>query len=262
MFSIHDKATTLCDGISRREALRVGGIGFGGLSLASLIRNRALASPVGTSSLPGFGKAKSVIVFGLVGGIPQHETWDPKPNAPAEIRGEFGTISSRTPGLQVGELMPKTAQLTDKIAVLRSVVTNDNAHSSSGYQMLTGIEHNPLNRESALPGPPNDHPSLAAVVRALRKDKGLPSSIVLPEHIWNDGNKPWPGQDAGFIGRAHDPLLELDLPRLLIREDRPVLVRNRIRFRRDVVNDEKRIEQRVDGVHCKSTSVCMMKVEE
>ena len=103
--------------------------------------------------------------------------------------------------------MPKTAQLTDKIAVLRSVVTNDNAHSSSGYQMLTGIEHSPLNRESALPGPPNDHPSLAAVIRALREDKGLPSSVVIPEHIWNDGNKPWPGQDAGFIGRAHDPWL-------------------------------------------------------
>lgn len=207
MFSIHDKPIKLCDGISRREAIRVGGIGFGGLSLTNLFRNRAQANPMGASSLPGFGKAKSVIVFGLVGGIPQHETWDPKPNAPAEIRGEFGTISSRTPGLHVGELMPKTAQLTDKIAVLRSVVTNDNAHSSSGYQMLTGIEHNPLNRESALPGPPNDHPSLAAVVRALRKDKGLPSSIVLPEHIWNDGNKPWPGQDAGFIGRAHDPWL-------------------------------------------------------
>ncbi len=197
----------LCDGISRREALRVGGLGLGGLSLADLLENRAQASPATNSSLPGFGKAKSVIVFGLIGGLPQHETWDPKPNAPEEIRGEFGVISSKTPGFHVGELMPKTARLTDKMAVLRAVATNDNAHSSSGYQMLTGIEHNPLNRESALPGPPNDHPSLAAVIRALGEDKGLPSSVVLPEHIWNDGNKPWPGQDAGFIGRAHDPWL-------------------------------------------------------
>ena len=207
MFSIRDQGTTLCDGISRREALRVGGLGLGGLSLAGLLKNRAQANPAGSSNLPGFGKTKSVIVFGLVGGLPQHETWDPKPSAPEEIRGEFGTTPSKTLGYHVGELMPKTALLTDKIAVLRGVVTNDNAHSSSGYQMLTGIEHNPLNRENALPGPPNNHPSLAAVVRALRKDKGLPSSIVLPEHIWNDGNKPWPGQNAGFIGRAHDPWL-------------------------------------------------------
>ncbi|MEC9095871.1 MAG: DUF1501 domain-containing protein, partial [Planctomycetota bacterium] len=207
MFSIRDQGTTLCDGISRREALRVGGLGLGGLSLAGLLKNRAQANPAGSSNLPGFGKTKSVIVFGLVGGLPQHETWDPKPSAPEEIRGEFGTTPSKTPGYHVGELMPKTALLTDKIAVLRGVVTNDNAHSSSGYQMLTGIEHNPLNRENALPGPPNNHPSLAAVVRALREDKGLPSSIVLPEHIWNDGNKPWPGQNAGFIGRAHDPWL-------------------------------------------------------
>ena len=207
MLSIQDHGAKLCDGLTRREALRVGGIGLGGLSLSNLLRNRALANPATTSNISGFGKAKSIIVFGLVGGLPQHESWDPKPDAPEEIRGEFGTTSTKTPGFQIGELMPKTAQLTDKIAVLRSVVTNDNAHSSSGYQMLTGIEHSPLNRESALPGPPNDHPSLAAVIRALREDKGLPSSVVIPEHIWNDGNKPWPGQDAGFIGRAHDPWL-------------------------------------------------------
>ena len=64
MFSIHDKGTTLCDGISRREALRVGGLGLGGLSLAGLLKQRAQANPAGNSNLPGFGKAKSVIVFG------------------------------------------------------------------------------------------------------------------------------------------------------------------------------------------------------
>ncbi len=236
MLTIHDKGMTLCDGVTRREALRVGGLGLGGLSLANLLKTRAKASPVAASGLPGFGKAKSVIVFGLIGGIPQHETWDPKPDAPAEIRGEFGAIPTSTPGLHVGELMPKTARLTDKIAVLRAVVTNDNSHSSSGYQMLTGIEHNPMNRENALPGAPNDHPSLAAVVRALREDRGLPSSIILPEHIWNDGNKPWPGQDAGFAGRAHDPWLikcypnenRFDVPGMTLTNDlTPVRVNNR-----------------------------------
>jgi hypothetical protein len=209
MFSVYGDNTQLCDGLTRREMMRLGGLSLGGLSLASLLKNRALsAASTQTSQGPGFGKAKSVILFGLVGGIPQHETWDPKPEAPEEIRGEFGVTATKTPGLMVGELMPKVAQLTDKIAVLRAMVTRDNSHSSSGYQMLTGIEHQPLSRENALPVPPNDYPSMGAMVRALKNDAGqLPSAITIPEHIWNDGNKPWPGQDAGQLGRRHDPWL-------------------------------------------------------
>ena len=107
----HKTGLTQCDGISRREWLRVGGIGLGGLSLSSLLNNRALAvdrrAPSDRSI--SFGKAKSVIVFNLNGGVPQHETWDPKPNAPENIRGEFGVTSTSTPGYHVGELMPQVA---------------------------------------------------------------------------------------------------------------------------------------------------------
>ena len=203
MLSIHDEGRSLCDGITRREWLRLGGLGLGSLSLAGLLSSQAKAS-----ARKPRGKAKSVILFGLVGGPPQHETWDPKPNAPAEIRGSFGTIRTKTTGLVVGELMPKTAKLTDRIAVLRAVSTNDNAHSSSGYQMLTGIPHQPLNQESATPKPPNNWPAPGAIVRALRPDGGqLPAAITLPEHIWNDGNFPWPGQDAGLLGNRHNPWL-------------------------------------------------------
>jgi hypothetical protein len=197
----------LCDGMSRRRWLQVGSVALGGLTLPRLLaaQNQLAASP---TDAPSFGRAKSVIIFGLVGGPPQHETWDPKPEAPAEIRGEFGAIPSKTPGLNVGELMPRTAQWTEKIAVLRAVVTGDNAHSSSGYQMLTGVPHAPLNQESAIPKAPNDWPSMGGLVRALRQRPGqLPAAVTLPEHIWNDGNSPWPGQDAGFLGPAHDPWL-------------------------------------------------------
>ena len=204
MLSLHDDGTRLCDGLTRREMLRVGGIGLGGLSLGSLLAARQSVA----NNRGSFGRAKSVILFGLTGGAPQHETWDSKPDAPAEIRGDFGVIHSRTPGLLVGELMPRTARWTEKIAVLRAVVTGDNAHSSSGYQMLTGIPHQPLNKESALPKPPNDWPCLGALVRATREDRGrLPAAITVPEHIWNDGNFPWPGQDAGFLGQQFDPWL-------------------------------------------------------
>jgi hypothetical protein len=104
--------------------------------------------------------------------------------------------------------MPLTAALTQKIAVLRAVSTNDNAHSSSGYQMLTGVPHQPMNAESVTPKPPNNWPSMGSIVRYLRPGAGrLPSAITIPEHIWNDGNFPWPGQDAGLLGRKHDPWL-------------------------------------------------------
>jgi len=197
----------LCDGLTRREWLRVGGIGLGGLSLPGLFQARARAESSGT------GKAKSVIVLFNGGGIPHHESWDPKPEAPVEVRGDFGTIATRTPGLFVGELMPKTAMLTDKIAVIRTMVTGDNAHSTSGYQMLTGMPHIPLNRENAAPGKPNDWPSYNAIVRALRPSRGgLPSSISLPRRLANNGGQdPWPGTDAGFLGRRYDPwMLECD----------------------------------------------------
>lgn len=204
MLRVLDSGQSLCDGLTRREWLRIGGVGLGGLNLARLLETQARAGNRRQTA----GMAKGVIVFGLVGGPPQHETWDPKPSAPAEIRGEFGVIPTATPGLFVGELMPRTARLTDRIAVLRAVATDDNAHSSSGYQMLTGVPHQPLNQESATPRPPNHWPSLGALVRALTPDHGrLPSAVTLPEHIWNDGNFPWPGQDAGFLGPRFHPWL-------------------------------------------------------
>lgn len=208
MFSIQGPTQRLCDRVSRREMLRVGGIGLGGLTLPHLLRQRAE-----TAENQPRARAKSVIVLFNTGGVPQHETWDPKPEAPPEVRGAFGAIATRTPGLLVGELMPKTAALTDKIAVIRTMVTGDNSHSTSGYQMLTGVPHIPLSRENSLPGKPNDVPSLNALVQALRPPRGgLPASVMLPRRLANfDGLYPWPGADAGVIGRKFDPwLMECD----------------------------------------------------
>jgi hypothetical protein len=185
----------------------MGALSLGGITLPQLLQDRAQATTAGR------GRAKSVIILFNTGGIPHHETWDPKPDAPAEIRGAFGAISTRTPGLFVGELMPRSAELTEHIAVVRTMVTGDNAHSTSGYQMLTGVPHVPLNRENAGPGKPNDWPAMNALVRALRPPRGgLPSSIALPRRLANNGGQdPWPGTDAGFLGRHLDPwLLECD----------------------------------------------------
>ena len=210
MLSLNHYGPTLCDGLSRREWLRIGGLSALGIGLPQLIRSQAHAvAPMHANGLSGsFGKAKSCIVLFLLGGPPQHETWDPKPDAPSEIRGDLGTIATATPGLRIGELMPMTAKWTDRIAVLRAMATDDNAHSSSGYWMLTGYPHSPKNNENALPGAPNNWPCIASVVRHLKGDAtSLPGSVRLPEEIWNTGRILWPGQDAGWLGDHADPWL-------------------------------------------------------
>jgi hypothetical protein len=213
MLTLQQDGSRLCDGLIRREWLRAGNLGLFGLSLPSLLQaRRAEAAPVGIGQ--PFGQAKACIVLFLMGGPPQHETWDPKPEAPAEIRGDLKPISSAVPGLWVGELMPRVARLADKCCVLRAVSTNDNAHSSSGYWMLTGYPHQPINVENSKPGAPNNWPCIGAAIRKLRQADGLhaaglPHAITLPEHIWNTGGITWPGQDAGFLGRAADPWLLL-----------------------------------------------------
>lgn len=208
MLLFQANSTRLCDRLTRREWLRVGGLGTFGLSAGSL-RSAHAAQPAATGELAAsFGKAKRCIVLFMLGGPPQHETWDPKPQAPTEIRGDFGTIATATPGYHVGELMPQTAKLTEQIAVLRAMATDDNAHSSSGYWMLTGRPHSPKGQENALPGAPNNWPSLPAVVRHLKGDHtSLPGAIRLPEEIWNTGRIVWPGQDAGWLGDHADPWL-------------------------------------------------------
>jgi hypothetical protein len=117
------------------------------------------------------GKARSCIVLFLMGGPPQHSTWDPKPAAPAEVRGEFKPISTTVPGIQICELLPRTAQLAEHFAILRAVSTRDNAHSSSGYYMLTGQPHQPMNAENANPGAPNNWPTLGAMVHKLHAQR-------------------------------------------------------------------------------------------
>ena len=201
MLDLQDRAPRLCDGLLRRTALRVGGLAALGLSLPELLAGRAQAK-----SSPG--RAKNCIVLFLMGGPPQHSTWDPKPAMPPEIRGEFGPIATNVPGIRFGSVLPRLARHADKLCVLRAMSTDDNAHSSSGYYMLTGVPHAPMNAENVNPGPPNDWPTLGGIVRRLRGDRGgLPSAVRLPMHIFNTDSSVWPGQDAGFLGRTADPWL-------------------------------------------------------
>jgi len=206
MLTLRSVGACLCDRISRRDVLHAGALGALGVSMADLLRGRARASTPPDRARGG--QAKACIILFLMGGPPQHSTWDPKPEAPAEIRGEFGPIETAVPGVHFSELMPRLARQADKICVLRAVSTSDNAHSSSGYYMLTGQPHRPMNFENANPGAPNDWPTLGGVVTRLRRGAGgMPAAVRLPMRIFNTDGSVWPGQDAGFLGRNADPWL-------------------------------------------------------
>jgi hypothetical protein len=205
MLALHDDGFRLCDGLTRRELLRAGGLGLFGLSLPAFLQcrgARAAAPAAGRAS----GRARACILLYLSGGPPQHETWDPKPDAPAEVRGEFRPVATSVPGLRVGELMPRVAGLAHRCCVLRAVATDDNAHSSSGHWMLTGRPYPRPNTECNAPSAA-DWPCLGAVVRRLRPGRGLPAAVTLPERMISNANIVAVGQGAGFLGHSADPWL-------------------------------------------------------
>src|SRR5271167_1416382 len=106
-----------CDGVSRRGFLKIGSLGLAGLTLADVLRARAIASPGEGASVAD----RSVILIWLDGGPPQHETYDPKPDAPREYRGPLKAIPTAVPGVLVSELLPKHARLMDKMSIIRSL---------------------------------------------------------------------------------------------------------------------------------------------
>lgn len=208
MLQILGHRARLCDGLSRREMLRVGGLGAMGLSLPTLLQAQRVQASPAANDVPGRGSAKSCIILFLMGGPPQHSTWDPKPDAAPECRGEFGPINTAVPGMQICELFPRTSLVMDQFAILRAMHSGDNAHSSSGYYMMTGQPHAPMNFENANPGFPNDYPNMGSIVRKfLSATSALPTAIRLPHRIFNTDGSVWPGQDAGFLGRPAEPWL-------------------------------------------------------
>src|SRR5439155_18197834 len=126
--------------VSRREALRIGGLVGFGLSLPELLAQRAASGAEGHGT---FGRAKSIIALYLHGGHPQQETFDPKPNGPSAVRGEFGAISTSLPGVQFCEVLPKTAKIAHKIAIVRSMSHGNANHVSASLPAQTGHTHPP-----------------------------------------------------------------------------------------------------------------------
>lgn len=204
MLTVAGSPQRICDGKSRRDVLRIGALGGFGLTLADLLR----AEPAKPSD-SSFGRAKRCILLFLTGGPPQHDTFDPKPEAPRDIRGEFKPIATNVPGVFVAELFPRLARSADKYCIVRAVAHSDTVHTSAGYTMLTGVYHPLPNQPTAnLVRPtPNDHPHLGSIVGQVRGWRnGMPPFVALPEVIKDAAVNEFPGQGAGFLGRIHGPL--------------------------------------------------------
>jgi hypothetical protein len=200
MFRVHGAARRLCDGLSRRDFLVVGSLAPLGLSPAAAREHRR----------DHFGRAKRCLLLFLTGGPPQLDTWDLKPDAPAEIRGELRPITTNVPGIRISELFPRLAQCADRYCILRSLTHGDSTHTSAGYTMLTGIVHPKANSPtSALIHPsPDDHPHLSALLAKSRpRRSGLPAAVALPEVIRDAGVNEFPGQGPGLLGKAYAPFL-------------------------------------------------------
>jgi Protein of unknown function (DUF1501) len=187
--------------------LHAGGLGFLGLTLPDLLAANAVRAAAGVGG--AFGKAKACILLFMWGGPSQLDTWDPKPDAPVEVRGEFKPIATRTPGIRISEHFPRLAQLSNRYAVIRSMTHDDPAHLSSVHHILTG-RHAPRVKSDADPPSRRDWPHIGSVLAWLR-----PAATCLPPFI----TMPWivshpaapggiaPGQNAGWLGPGYDPFV-------------------------------------------------------
>lgn len=185
--------------LSRRSLLRVGGMGMFGMTLPKLI----LAEEVARNPKL-IAKAKSVIFMFQWGGPSHLETFDMKPDAPSGIRGFHKPMSSNADGIQVNSLLQKTAQIMDKVTLIRSVHHTMKNHNSAGYYALTG--HAPPSDDQRLKDTPDLFPAYSSVAdKMLAASDEVPTSVHLP-FVVSDGTQT-PGQFASFLGKAHDPFL-------------------------------------------------------
>ena len=195
--------TELPPTISRRQVLATS-LGYAGLSLTDFLQLQAIAREKKNETK---GKAKSCIILFAWGGMSHLETWDPKPDAPKEIRGSFDTIPTATPGIHIGEHMPYLAKQTNKLAIVRSMHHGSSAHGKAMYWNFTG--HKPPQSDTAANLPPSssDWPSLLSVISKFKSaPPGLPSSIRIPYPLVDNGTLQ-AGEYGGWLGSSYNPIV-------------------------------------------------------
>lgn len=200
-----------CDNLTRRQLMRVGAVGLGGLSLPRLLQaGETTRKPGDAAPRP---RARSVVILYLSGGPSQLDMWDMKPEAPVEVRGTFRPIETRVPGIQVCEHMPRMAKVADRYSIVRSMSHGEADHLKAGYWVMTGapllrpvVQASGMRRE--------DRPHTGAVLsRHLRGSATVPAFVTIPEYISPVGVAR-PGQHGGFLGAEFDPYLVNSDPNL------------------------------------------------
>lgn len=218
-----------CDGLSRRDFLQAGSLGAVGLGMAEFSALQAQGAVNSKSDVNG------ILIFNL-GAPSQLDTWDMKPQAPAEIRGPFQAIPTSAPGVTISEMFPGMAKLGDKISFVRSVYHTAAAVHDTGHQMM---------QTGRLFSGGLESPNVGAVLGFLKGRQGdLPPSVVLPEKMGPTGGNLPHGQEAGFLGKQHDPFVlnadpsakDFRVPDLLPPSDLPIVRTDRRRKLRDVVD--------------------------
>jgi len=243
MISIPGQPGSTCDGFSRREFLRVGGAGILGISLADVLRLQANAetAPAESKQRGGWGKAKSVILVFLQGGPSHIDIWDPKPDAPSNIRGDFKPIKSNVPGISLSEVMPLLAKQMDKATLIRSMSYTPAGlfnHTAAIYQMMTGYTPDRVSPSGQLEPPsPNDFPHAGCQIARLKPLKVSMLPFVLLPRPLQESNVIGKGGTAGFLGAAYDPYYFYQDPNKEIKLDDLTL-------RKEVPKD--RLERRAD----------------
>jgi hypothetical protein len=211
------RKTRTCDGITRRDAVKVGVLGATGLTLSGILRAEAFAAAKG-KTLPG--KATSAIFINLTGGPSHMDTFDLKPDAPDEFRGEFNPIKTNVPGVEISEHLPKLAQCADKFAILRGVSHTLAAHRLGQEYVMTG------NR----PLPSLQYPSIGSVVASeLSPPTDLPSFVAVPRT----------NMSGGFLGVKYNPLNTASQPQV----GRPFTVRGVSIENENALNEARRREK-------------------
>ncbi|MFQ5732870.1 MAG: DUF1501 domain-containing protein [Planctomycetaceae bacterium] len=206
MLTVLGRPSQMCDGIDRRELLRVGTISTLGLSLPQLLQQEDVRAATGGGS---GGTAKAVILINLMGGPSHVDTFDMKPHAPAEIRGEFQPIATSLPGVQICEHLPRTAKTMHHSALIRTHSHLYNTHSP--YNLLTGYSGPVIVNNVAKP---TDHPCIGSVMRYTgRESRDVPSFVWMPTHPGHSQSKRRAGPYAGFLGTTYDPLFTTYTPR-------------------------------------------------
>jgi hypothetical protein len=212
MWRILGSTKRACDGLTRRDLVRGGSLGLFGLGLADLFRLRSEAGAASkTGGLGSFGQAKACILLYLYGAPSQLETWDLKPDAPSDIRGEFKPIATSVPGLNIGEHLPRMARRMDRASLIRSITHPYNIHSVA--YALSGIPTTDIPMELE-PSDPRLWPYFGSVIDYLRTRGAAGAASDIPNHVvlpfkFSSNTTPFhrSGPYGGFLGTAFDPVL-------------------------------------------------------